>query len=337
MTATPFDQTVRRHGGRLAEAVAAWPDAPTPWIDLSTGINPRPWAGDRATAADLARLPDPQALRGLEAAAAAAFGVTDLRRVAATPGAEVALRLLPALLNADTIAIASPTYGSHAAAWSAAGAWIHDVADDWQASDADVLLLVNPNNPDGRTLSREAVIALASARQARGGWTVVDESFVEVEAALSVADVALDRLLVLRSFGKVYGLPGVRLGFLLAAPPLVERLRSMLGDWPVGADAVVMGTAAYQDPEWREQTATRLAAEAASFDQDIVAAGLTIVGGTSLFRLVESPDAGRLFERLCARGILSRPFTEHPRWLRLGLPPADARERVATALREAAA
>ena len=60
-----------RHGGRLAAARRAFPDAPTPWLDLSTGINPRPWKGARATAASLTRLPDPDEIKTLEAAAAA--------------------------------------------------------------------------------------------------------------------------------------------------------------------------------------------------------------------------------------------------------------------------
>lgn len=337
MSAIAFDQTARRHGGRLADAMAAWPEAPRPWIDLSTGINPHAWTGARATARDLARIPDPRGLLDLEIAAAAAFGVGDVRRVAATPGAEIALRLAPAMLGEGAITIASPTYGSHADAWRSAGATVTELRHGWDQCQALVLLLVNPNNPDGRTLSREALIAIVAARAARGLWTIVDESFVEVDPGLSVADVEIDRLLVLRSFGKFYGLPGVRLGFLVAAPDLIGRLRGFLGDWPVCADAIVMGTAAYRDSAWRNGMIATLSTEAAAFDADIAAAGLTLLGGTRLFRLVEAPDAGALFERLCRRGVLSRPFTDHPRWLRLGLPPANARERVATALREAAA
>src|SRR5262245_61273964 len=93
-----------RHGGRLAAAEAAFPDAPRPWIDLSTGINPKPWRGRRATPAELARLPSPEAVAALEAAAARAFGA-DPASVAAVPGAEAGLRLLPRLIGARQAAI----------------------------------------------------------------------------------------------------------------------------------------------------------------------------------------------------------------------------------------
>src|SRR5690606_12235203 len=102
----------RRHGGRLGQARAAFPHAPEPWLDLSTAINPEGWPGSRASAADLARLPDPQALAELEIAAARAFGA-DQARVAAVPGAEAGLRLLPAATGAKSVTIASPTYGGH--------------------------------------------------------------------------------------------------------------------------------------------------------------------------------------------------------------------------------
>ena len=97
-----------RHGGRVAAARRAFPDAPSPWLDLSTGINPRPWSGPRATPEDLGRLPDPEATAALEAAAARAFG-TSPERVAAVPGAEAGLRALPRLLGARDVAVVSPT------------------------------------------------------------------------------------------------------------------------------------------------------------------------------------------------------------------------------------
>ena len=55
-----------RHGGRLAAARAAFPHAPQPWLDLSTGVNPRPYPAPRASRTERARLPDPEALRASE-------------------------------------------------------------------------------------------------------------------------------------------------------------------------------------------------------------------------------------------------------------------------------
>ncbi|KRB41971.1 threonine-phosphate decarboxylase CobD [Phenylobacterium sp. Root700] len=312
-----------RHGGRLAAARRAFPDAPAPWLDLSTGINPRPWKGARATAASLTRLPDPDEIAALEAAAAAAFGVTP-DRVAAVPGAEAALRALPRLLGARSVAIASPTYGAHAEAWRLAGAKVQCVAPGELAGVAsEAVVMVNPNNPDG---------ARHDDLEPGDRWLIVDESFVETAPELSVAARAGHRLIVLRSFGKFYGLAGVRLGFVIAEPGLAARIGAQFGDWPVSAEAIAAGTAAYADSAWREAAAARLTKDAARLDAMLTRAGFDILGGTSLFRLAATPDAARRFTALARGGVLTRPFPDQPTWLRFGLPKPKDWPRLQAAL-----
>lgn len=319
-----------RHGGRLREAMAAYPDAPRPWLDLSTGINPEPWSGQRAPADALRRLPDPHELTELETVAARAFGVADPGRVAATSGAEAALRLLPGLIGGGQAALLAPIYGGHTESWS--GASLVTSLDDPKAIAADVLVLVNPNNPDGRRIEREALAVLASKRSDAGQWTLVDESFGEVAPELSVAGLEIDRLVTLRSFGKFYGLPGVRLGFLIGNKIFAREFRVLLGDWPVGADALAMGREAYADDAWRVRTRMWLKAQAAAVDMALTEAGLTPLGGCDLFRWVEAPDAHDLFAQLCAQGVLTRPFAERPDRLRFGLPSRNDFNRFERAL-----
>ena len=324
-----------RHGGRLAAARRAFPDAPTPWLDLSTGINPRPWKGARATAVSLTRLPDPDEIKALEAAAAAAFGVSP-DRVAAVPGAEAALRALPRLLGARSVAIAAPTYGGHAEAWRLAGAKVQCVAPgDLAAVASEAIVVVNPNNPDGAQVRNPDV---------GDRWLIVDEAFVETAPDLSLAPSFFPSLLagqgardsrhtlVLRSFGKFYGLPGVRLGFVIAEPGLAARIGAQFGDWPVSAEAIAAGLAAYPDEAWRERTRLRLARDAARLDGLLRANGFEVLGGTSLFRLAAAPDAGRRFEALARRGVLTRPFPDQPTWLRFGLPKPKDWPRLKAAL-----
>lgn len=311
-----------RHGGRLREAMAAHPDAPRPWFDLSTGINPEPWPGPRAPADALTRLPDPRALADLEAVAARAFGVADPGRVVAVAGAEAALRLLPGLIGGGAVALLAPIYGGHLEAWATASPTLVEALDHPEVQRADVLVLVNPNNPDGRRIARETLATLAAERSDRGLWTVVDESFGEVAPELGVADLEIDRLVVLRSFGKFYGLPGARLGFVIGNNPFVDNVRVFLGDWPVSADALALGLGAYADAAWRTSARTRLAAQTAQVDAVLAEAGLTVVGGCDLFRLVKTPDAHGLFQRLCGQGVLTRPFADRPDLLRIGLPSA---------------
>jgi cobalamin biosynthetic protein CobC len=324
------------HGGRLAAAMSAYPDARRPWMDLSTGINPEPWAGPRAPVELLARLPDPTHIAELEAAAARAFGVMDASRVVAVAGAEAGLRLLPQALPIEDVAIVSPTYSGHEAAWRGrAGTVVGIAGDQVDTSAASLLVIVNPNNPDGRAVDREALGDLVSMRSARGFWTVVDESFVETRSELSVAGLASDRLIVLRSFGKFYGLPGLRLGFVIASPDVAGRLRTLQGEWPVGAEAIWMGAAAYGDTAWRVRTCAKLRDRSEALNDLLGRHGLEVVGGTSLFSLVSVADAQSVFERLCRAGVLTRPFAYRADWLRLGLPRDEDFGRLDDALRAA--
>lgn len=315
------------HGGRLDAAMRAWPGAPAPWIDLSTGINPRPYPAPRATRIARSRLPLPSEITALEAAAAAAFGIADPARVAATPGAETALRLLPHLLDVETVRTVRPTYASHADAWSRAGARL--VSSDAEAA---VVVVVNPNNPDGRLVEPDMLQAMADGLAARDGWLVVDESFADTLPGASIAALSHPRMVVLRSFGKFYGLAGLRLGFVLGPPQLMRQVRARQGDWPVSADALAAGLAAYSDPDWTARTRSRLTEEASRLDAALCRGGFAIVGGTSLFRLAEADDAADRFAALCAKGILTRPFAEQPTWLRFGLPHPSVRARVGTVL-----
>jgi cobalamin biosynthetic protein CobC len=205
------------------------------------------------------------------------------------------------------------TYGGHAEAWRAAGA---DVVHEPAA--AETWVVVNPNNPDGAITP-----AWDSLRSAQARWTIVDEAFADTDPAVSVAAQAGGRLVVLRSFGKFYGLPGLRLGFVLGAPELIERVRLAQGDWPVAADAITAARAAYADTAWAARTRTRLARAGRRLDGLLAGAGLTVVGGTSLFRLARSDRAHEIFLALAAAGVLCRPF-EDPTRLRFGLPGGPA-------------
>jgi cobalamin biosynthesis protein CobC len=328
------------HGGRLGAARVAYSQAPQPWIDLSTGINPRSYPAPRARGVTLNRLPDTGELSRLEAMAAAAFGVADAQRVVATGGTEPALRLLPFVVEGiAAAAVAGPTYGSHVDGWGKAGVPSRVVADselDVAIGDRTAVIVVNPNNPDGRVIGRDRLRRLHDSVAARDGVLVVDEAFAEVTPEASVADLAggdAERLVVLRSFGKFYGLAGLRLGFVIANPAIAARVRALIGDWPVSVDALAAGLAAYADRAWADRMRGQLATVARRLDGLLRRCGFEVVGGTSLYRLVRAADAPARFERLAAAGILTRPFQHDSTLLRFGLPGSpDAWRRLSAAL-----
>ena len=302
------------HGGGLEAAKRHF--GGSDWIDLSTGINPRPWPHAAAMAFDWQRLPDAHGIAQLEAAAAARFGV-DPRHVCAVPGTEIGLRLVGGLIGGAARHVA-PGYRTHGAmiAGSIATGWPDALGMN------GTLILANPNNPDGRVIDADAMRALLGARD---GWLLIDEAFADSDPACSVADLIDDaqRLVAFRSFGKFFGLAGVRLGFVLAPQAILAALRGRLGAWPLSTAAIAIGTAAYADAEWIAATRQHLDEEAAAIDAMLLRIGYRPTGACPLFRLIEDDGAHALFERLARRAILTRPFADQPKWLRLGLP-ADA-------------
>lgn len=312
------------HGGRLAQARAVFGDGPDPWIDLSTGINPQPWPGADAIAPDWRALPDPDALRALEAAAAASFGA-DPAHVCAVPGSEMGLRLLRVLFDLPARHW-MPCYRTHAAIFpNSRPVAVPAGPLAGPPTSPDVLVLANPNNPDGRIVPPAELLAWLGWQEAVGGWMVVDEAFADVVPEASLAAQVADgrSLIVTRSFGKVFGLAGVRLGFVIAPPPVLATLREYLGDWPVSAAAIAIGTAAYRDTGWIAAARVAIRRRAGVLDALLRRHGFEPLGHCPLFRLVEVADARALFERLARRQILTRPFEDHPHWLRLGLPAGD--------------
>jgi cobalamin biosynthesis protein CobC len=316
------------HGGNLAAARARFGDGP--WLDLSTGINPLPWPVPGDLAIDLGPLPDPSLLADLEAAAAAHFGVAP-DHVCAIPGSEMGLRLLGSILGGRACHQV-PGYRTHGVAFADS----LPLSADSPVPGNAALLLANPNNPCGTLRDRAALETLLSARTAAGGWLIVDEAFADAHPESSMAPLVDDtrRLIVFRSFGKFFGLAGLRLGFVLAPHAILARYRALLGDWPIDATALAIGTLAYRDRVWIEATRTSLADRAATFDRLLDAHRLLPEGKSPLFRLISHPDAAAIFDRLARAHLLVRPFDYAPQWLRFGVPADPAAlDRVDQALR----
>ena len=323
------------HGGGLVAAQRLFPDAPKPWLDLSTGINPHAYPVGELARECWTRLPEADDIAALEAVAARAYGARDRACVVAVPGAQSLIQLLPSVFPARSVAVLAPTYAEHAHRWRMSGADVREV--EALGDDADVIVIVNPNNPDGRVLSIDALDAIADRQTERGGLLVLDESFADVlpEEASFVSQIGARNVVVLRSFGKFYGLAGLRLGFAVASPALAARLRDALGPWAVSGASVAVGQRALADLDWRLAMRRRLVEEASKLDHMIGDAGLALVGGTPLFRLIETKDAQALWRALGRRGILVRAFADQPHRLRFGLPGEEKNgARLHTALQE---
>jgi cobalamin biosynthetic protein CobC len=313
------------HGGSIARARKLFPQAPEPWIDLSTGINPHSYPLFDLPATTLTRLPEPARMRELAAVAAKTYGAPSNRHVAPAPGTQILLPRVYSLVKPGRALILGPTYAEHARAAALCG---HDAAEtgDFAAlTDADLAVVVNPNNPDGRALPRAKLLALADKLHRKGGLLVVDEAFMDVGPRQEslCGDVGKGGIVVLRSFGKFFGLAGVRLGFAIASEDVVRRLDAEFGPWAVSGPAVEYGIRALDDVAWQETMRARLQGDAARLDGLFERFGVRVDGGTSLFRHIALPDAQDLFEALGNRGILLRSFADRPQALRAGLPGCE--------------
>lgn len=309
------------HGGDLATARALFPEAPQPWVDLSTGINPIPYPLPALPLSLWMRLPGADDEAALIAAAREAYRVPAHADIVAAPGTQILIELLPRLSPSGPVAILGPTYAEHGHAWRKAGyAAVETTAP---AEVAATTVAVNPNNPDGRVLSQAELASLAAHCAARGGLLVVDEAFADFMPEASIVPDLPDGTIVLRSFGKTYGLAGLRLGFAIGAPEPMARLKAALGPWSVAGPALHVGAQALSDADWLAKTGEARAQDAARLDALLAPHG-RIVGGTTLFRLLETQQAGALFARLGRRGIYVRRFQNAPDRLRFGLPGDEA-------------
>ena len=317
---------LRHHGGNLGAARLRFPNAPLPWIDLSTGINPVAYPVGAVSPDAWTRLPDPSVQAALEAAARIAYGAGAESAVVAAPGTQALLQWLPRVVPARRVGILGFTYGEHAKCWRDAGAEVTTVDTAAELTKFDVGVVVNPNNPDGRFVPPDLLMAMVDSLSKQRGMLVVDEAFMDVLGPSGSLVPRLPRAgaVVLRSFGKTYGLAGLRLGFAVAPPRLAASLRAALGPWAVCGPAVEIGRRALLDPAWLPEVTPRLRDAADRLDRWLQSAGFTVVGGTPLFRLASHPEAGRWFEHLAQAGILTRPFDARPDWLRFGLPGGRA-------------
>ncbi|WP_279479239.1 threonine-phosphate decarboxylase CobD [Aureimonas sp. SK2] len=326
------------HGGALGAAVARFGGRREDWLDLSTGINPVPPPLPELEPALFARLPEAELEAEAREAARLHYGAAPEAGIVAAPGSQALISLLPHLLPSGPAAILHPAYAEHARAFRAAGRAVLGLSDPADApASAAVAVVVNPNNPDGRRFSRESLLELADAMAARGGWLVVDEAFMDADPRESLGpDAGRPGLVVLRSFGKFFGLAGLRLGFALTTRDLAAGIHARLGPWSVSGPALAVGARLMADRETIAALRAAIAVRSALTRGAIAAAGLCPEGEAALFSLVSVPNAHALFEALARRRILVRPFAERPDWLRFGVVrDAAEAERLRAALEAA--
>ncbi|MGO8096333.1 threonine-phosphate decarboxylase CobD [Rhizobium leguminosarum] len=330
------------HGGGVTAAAAAFGGRPEDWLDLSTGINPCPVALPDIPARSWHRLPDRHLVDEARRAARDHYGSGKILPLP-VPGTQSVIQLLPRLIEAgrrvavtdnkiavtdERVAVVSPTYGEYERAFASAGFAV-DAVGDVAAIGAGhrLAIVVNPNNPDGLIWPAEKLIALHDRMKAADGLLVVDEAFGDTDPALSLASRApqLSNLIIFRSFGKFFGLAGLRLGFAIARDDILARFEDWLGPWAVSGPALSIAASLLRSDA--SPIRRRIDERSAGLHAVLKGAGLRMAGGTALFTLVADARAGDIYAHLCRHHILVRKFDYAPDWLRFGLTPDPAADR----------
>ena len=310
------------HGGRLDQAIERHGGDRAKWLDLSTGINPVPWPIPEVSKEAWTQLPDQSAISACRASAREHWHLVEQAHVSLAPGSQMHLQVLPFLFKPQPVAVVGFTYQEHGVCWARAGHSVY-VTDGLESAEASarIVVIVNPNNPDGRIADGAELTALARRLAAKGGLLVVDEAFADVTPGASIAgEAGREGLLVLRSLGKFFGLAGARVGFALCSKTLGHRLDDSLGPWAVSGPALEIATKALADVRWQTAARKKLAARREQLETTLFDGGLDVVGGTDLFVLARHDLALALAEHLAADRILVRSFPGKPDWLRFGLP-----------------
>lgn len=318
------------HGGRLRQAAATYGIAHADWLDLSAAINPSPWPAPTLAADIWQRLPDDG--ERLLQAAATYYGSDQLLAV---NGSQQAINWLPWLRAPAQVLLFEPGYQEHAANWQAAGHRIEALPIEQRPEilgaiaagtrpAPQVLVLINPHNPTGDVVDAATLTALHARVGAQGGWLIVDEAFADGLAAPSCIRQTMPAgLIVLRSTGKFFGLPGLRGGFVCAAPQLLARLAERIGPWPQSTAAQQLLPLAFADTRWQAQAVQQLTAASTRLRALLAAVpALVPAAGTLLFqtlRCASDEHARAIHHRLACQGILLRHYRRSP-YLRVGLP-----------------
>ena len=312
------------HGGRIDAAMAQYGGERKNWIDLSTGINPNGYPAHKVEIPNhiWRDLPDEGLLQSVKEAANQYYDAPQGIVPVIGAGSQAFIQTLPYLFKQQSVAIIGYTYQEHGLRWQQAG---HDVlvADGLESATASarIVIVVNPNNPDGDAIDPDVLVEYANKLGAKGGALIVDEAFGDISSEFSAMPYAgTQGLIILRSIGKFFGLAGIRLGFAYCDEQRREQLENAIGIWPVSAPSLYVAQQALLDKTWIKRAHKTIEARCQGLDQTLVDADLEIIGGTMLYTLVEHSRAEKLVKHLAKNHILVRHFNGRKEWIRFGLP-----------------
>ncbi len=313
------------HGGRLNVAASEYGIPRQDWLDLSTGLNPQAWPVQTCDATSWQRLPEEE--DGLQQAACEYYGSDYALPVA---GSQAAIQLLPTLRAASRVAVIVPGYAEHEYNWQQNGHSVIPLAIHQLEShlpELDVVVIINPNNPDGHLVPVETLLSWHQQLSLRGGWLIVDEAFMDTTPEKSIVPYTTrPGLIVLRSMGKFFGLAGIRCGFVLSDRSFLQHMASRLGPWTLTGMTRAIARDALQDSSWQKINRQQLERASIRLKTLLERSGFTVQGGTALFQYLQHPRAKEIHDLFAQHAILLRYYPDMKNSLpalRFGLPASE--------------
>jgi len=334
------------HGGNVYRAARLLSRDPSDLCDFSASINPLgvPLAARRVLQTAINKVqhyPDPEGMVLVQAIAARHGIAPD--NVLLGNGTMELIYAFPAALNVGHGLILGPTFSEYERVLTLAHARVtrivarsendfrppvHEVLEQLEQPPSfgsgkrrlpiDAVFLCNPNSPTGHGVSRNSVYRLLEAVKRQRGCLIVDETFVEFCEEKSAIQRAVrdDSLLVLRSFTKFYGIPGLRIGYVVGTAKSLRGIRDRLPPWSVNALAQEAALACLQDHRYRKRTLLFIQKERPVFRLALERIpGVRVYPSSANFFLVELPGpltSHQVRVTLMERGYLVRDCSNYP-------------------------
>ena len=329
---------MREHGGNIDAAIARFGAAPGDWIDLSTGINRVPYPVPPLPpqiwqALPTAALPDACLASARTAYGTAAPGV-------ALAGAQAAIQLLPHIHPKGRAAILSPTYNEHAGCFRAAGWDVAEVTSPDALSGADAAVVVNPNNPTGTMIGGNELARLADGIPDRA-ILVLDGAYAEfVPGYDGGTSLATDRpnVVMTRTFSKLYGLGGLRIGWGYGPREIIDVLNRLRGPFNLSGTALAAAAAAIRDRSYTDRCLAENARLRGWLGEALAAVGVpSDVSHTNfiLARFRDAVEADACDAHLKRDGLIVRKVAGYglPNCLRITVGDGPSCQRVVAAIK----
>lgn len=313
------------HGGNLDQIKEKYPDFNGKWLDLSTGVSPFAYDVKGFDLTCMTKLPE--GTGELKKAAKHYYGVDDL---VMTPGSIWTIKQLPSILGPQlnsnqSVLIPSRGFAEHRLAWEMAGfkiEWYEHIPTKEQIEIAAVCVMINPNNPTGELLSEAEIKLLLKTTEVSNCFLVMDEAFIDTKSNSSIISYIDEpwpgHLILLRSFGKFFGLPGLRLGSVIANKRFLIEAEERLGPWAINSLAQNIATQAYQDKQWQARARKKICDMSSALSNDLLELDWQI-NVSDLFVTCFVRDAKVVWEFLLTQGVYTRLLDDES-GIRIGLP-----------------